>query len=266
MLCEAFLEEEGDFLRFGEAVALGEDLVVVGLHLDEEGLVDAVHDAGGEEGFEVFWREEVAGFLVEAQGAVGLEGHELLEAVIMALGGEVGFGDAEFCEFGEGEVDAVSVLEVFLDVAEDVGELEGVAEGDGVVSGALDISSEEGEADEADGGGDAVAVALEVFPGLEALGGEVHFAAFDDIDEVLAGDGVEVADGEDFPLEVGEAEGGVGLAGGEDVFPPGEAFFLLFEGEVEVVGEVIDDAAVGVEGDEVGAALGGDAAEGEGEI
>lgn len=263
---EAFLHEEGELVELAEAVAFFEDAVTILSHAEEEGVVDFVHHAGGEEGFVVFRGEEGGGLIVVFLGALGLEFHVGGEAVVVDAVDEVLLGVLEAVELAEGEVDAVSVGEVFADVPEDVGELEGVAEGDGVVFCAVFIGSEEGEADEADGGGDAEGVLLEVFPGVEALGMEVHLAALDDVGEVFAGDLVAVADGEDIALEVDEAEGGVGLVGGEDVFPAFEAGGFLGEGEVEIVSEVIDDAAVGVEGDEVVTAVAGNAAEGKGEV
>ena len=133
-------------------------------------MVDVAHDLGGAEGAAVGGGAEVRGLAEEILGAVGLEVHEGDEAVVVDAAEEVALGVVEAGEVGEREVDAAAVGEVLADVAEDVGELEGVAEGDGVVAGGVG-GAEDAEGDEADGAGDPVAVALAGRPRCRSVAG-----------------------------------------------------------------------------------------------
>ena len=200
--------------------------------------------------------------IVKGFGAVVLTLHQRAEAVIVVVIEDLLFGDAEVAEVFEGEVDATGVAGVLADVAQDVGELEGVAEMEGVFLGVGMAVAEDFDADEADDGGDLVAVVEEFFEGLEAGASEVAGDAVDEFGEQSRGEVVFGGEGEDF------VEQGIGAGGTvqEGVFPGLELGFALGDGVGFFVGDVIDDAAEGVEGDHVPAAFGGEGEQGEGEI
>ena len=162
-------------------------------HPLQEGVVDASHDFGREEGAAFIGREEVLSFLKERFGAVGLEGHEGEEAAVVDAAEEVAFGVLEAGQVREGQVDTDSVGEVFADVADDVGELQGVAEGDGILAGCLG-GTEDREGGESHGAGDAVVVFLEVLPSAEALRMKIRLAAVDNVVEKLRSDLPPIAD------------------------------------------------------------------------
>ncbi len=102
-------------------------------------------------------RNELDAAFEEGAGAFNLEGDEAALGVVADFALEVVNGVAEALEIFQGEVDAVSA-EVFLDVPEDVGELHGEAEVDGVIPGPGVTVAENLHTDESDYGGDAVAV------------------------------------------------------------------------------------------------------------
>lgn len=245
-----------------EADAFFEDFEVeVGDFFEDLG-VNLSHHFGGDHGLAVGWGEVEFGLMVEGFGAVVLTLHEGAEAVIVVVIEDLLFGDAEVAEVFEGEVDAAGVAGVLADIAKDVGELEGVAEMEGVFLGVGMAVAEDFDADEADDGGDLVAVMEEFFEGLEAGAAEV---AGDAVDEFGEEGGIEVVfggEGEDF------VEEGIGAGGAvkDGVFPGLELGFSLGDGVGFFVCDVVDDAAEGVEGDHVPAAFGGEGEEGEGEI
>ncbi len=163
----------------------------------------------------------------EGLGAFHLECGEAALGGVSHFGAEFVFGVAEAVEFVEGEVDAVAG-QVFLNVAEDVGELHGEAEVYRVVFGFGVAVAEYLEADEANDGGDAIAVEAEIVEGLVAVVFEVHFDAADDVLEVGLGDVVGL--------------GGVGQ-GRED-----GALRLALVGLVEAGGEVKEGGLLGLGG------------------
>ncbi len=255
------MREDGEFAPWGEAVAAVEDAEAVAAHLVEEPEVDGAHDFGGTEGAPVGGGEGVGGLGQEVFGAGGLEIHQGEEAIVVGVRHEVVRGVLEAGEVGEGEVDARVVREVLSDVTQDVGELKGVAEGDGVVA-AVGAGAEKWEGEEADGPGDAVGVLPEILHGFEALRGDVGFAAADDFEEEIRREamaGAEVAH-----LGFEGARGAARVREGR--FPCGE--FLLFAGwgPFRVVRDVVDGTAEGVESDEVAAAVPRHAGQGEGEV
>jgi hypothetical protein len=253
-------------VQLAEAVAAVEDAEVVFTHFLEEGVVDAVHHAGGEEGFVILGREEGGRFGVEFFAAIGLEGHEGREAVIVDAGDEILFGVLKLAEVVEGNVNALSIRQVLADVAEDISKLEGIAEGDGVVVRSFGIGSEEGETNQADRRGDTIGVFLQVIPGVEALRLQVHLAAHDHISKIFRRDVVEISYFENITLEILQTKRGIACVIIKDRFPPGEAGFFFLDGKIEVIGEVIDDPAEGVEADEMLPPVGRDALEREGEV
>ena len=89
-------------------------------------MVEGAHDLGGHEGLAVVEGEGFEGITEEPVGALGLVAHHGDEAVVVCVGHEVGLGVIEAMKVFEGEVNASFVVEVFADIAEDVGELEGM--------------------------------------------------------------------------------------------------------------------------------------------
>ncbi len=98
-----------------------------------------------------------------------------------------GVGAAERGQFGAGQVGA-ALRGVLPHVAEDVGHLQGEAQGVGVVGGALGAGgtrhgAEDPEGEPADRARDAAAVLLEVLPGLVRPAADVHQDAVDQLVE-----------------------------------------------------------------------------------
>ena len=93
------------------------------------------------------------------------------EVAAVAERGEVFGADTKMREIFERQIDA-SALGVFADVAQDVGELEGDAGFFGEFFGARVGVAKDADADEADDGGNVVAVAAQVFEG--GVGGVVR--------------------------------------------------------------------------------------------
>ncbi len=198
-------------------------------------------------------------------------GTKVLEAEESGAGGvgvglvEVFGGDAAGGHFIAREVDAAIEALVLDDVAEDVGELEGVAEVFGESGSLRILTAEDADGDEADGGGDAVTVAAEVVEGGEGLGGDVVRDTVNNFVEILDGD-VEARNNRGEGL--GERLGG-GAASGEGVevvTPAIEGGGFLGGGNGGVIGDIVDRTAEIVEGGHGGALLRLEAEEGEGQI
>ncbi len=102
-------------------------------------------------------------------------------------------------EIFEGKIDAAA-LEIFTNVAQDVGELEGDAGFLRELFGAQVGVAEDADADESDDGGNEIAVAVEIVEGgvgvvlagllLRRLGGamQIHGSALDELIEKALGD------------------------------------------------------------------------------
>jgi hypothetical protein len=114
--------------------AAGEDVVVAGADLEEDLVVGAAHDLGGEEAAVAELGEDLPGGLVLALGGVGEVGGGGDEAAVVAVVEDVGLAEVVAGEQVAGEVDAAAGG-VLGDVAEDVGVLEGEAEVLGVAAG-----------------------------------------------------------------------------------------------------------------------------------
>ncbi len=193
----------------------------------------------------------------EGLGALHLEGDEASLRVVADFAFEFLLRVAEALEFFQRKVDAVAG-EVFLDVPQDVGELHGEAEVDGVFPGFRVAVAEYLETDETDDGGDPVAVEAEVFEGPVAVVGEVHLDAADKVLEVGLGDFVGLGGvgegGEDGAVRqatVGRIEaGGELLEGGLLVVKGGDFVDSVVAVATEGVGGVDGAALGGGEGEE----------------
>src|SRR5262249_7109207 len=124
--------------------------------------------------FRIDEAKELGAFFVILPGAVGFEAEKLAEAKSGFAGAEI-FG-LEFValEIFLRDVDAAERV-VVVNVANDVGELEGEAESFGEVERALVGEAEDVRAGEADGTGDAIAIFAEAIEGRIVADGEVHF-------------------------------------------------------------------------------------------
>ena len=203
--------------------------------------------------------EEFGALFVILPGAVGFEAEEFANAESGFAAAEVFVHDVVALEIFLRDVDAAERV-VVVDVANDVGELEGEAEFFGEVESALIGEAEDVRAGEADGAGDAVAIFAEAVEGGVIANGEIHLGAGDEVVEiarghVVAAHGVHES-GENFGGALGSCGGRqrrAGDGGVERGAPAGEAF--LFDGDVfAFVGDVVDEAHEGVEGDDAVAA------------
>ena len=136
--------------------------------------------------------------------------------------------DAESVEVLAGEVDPAG-SGVFGDVAEDVRQLQGHAAALGQPLGepALGAESPDMQAAEADGGGDPVAIAVEVGERREWRGLQVHPAAVDHFVQVAAGDRV-AADGVGDRRQAGPGDREIAVEGAIEAFGRQESKADLF--------------------------------------
>jgi hypothetical protein len=219
---EAGLRQYPEFFEGGEPDAAREDVVVALFDAEEEAAVDFHEGPEGGAGVVVDEVEEGAGVVVVLAGAAALEAEEFAEFG----GGLIEAVDAEVAEFIGGEVNAM-VVEVFADIAEDIGELEGDAAFFGEESGAGVGEFEDMDDGEADDTGDEVAVAVEVVEGFDLRAGEVAGDAIDHFMEEAVRDL--------------EALGGVGESGPEGVWGG-----VALEDEIEVVAPLVEGFGGGV--------------------
>jgi len=226
-------------------------------HAVEDFFVNGAHGFGGNEGPGVGGRKGLAGLLEEFAGTGGLVVHQAGKIAVGFSGEEAGFADVKTVEVFDGEVDAAEGG-ILGDVAEDVRELEGVAEVLGINGAPRIFATKDADADQANGAGDAPAVGTEIFGGGVVPGFDVHLNAEDDLVEKA---GIELAALD----ESGEGgrEVGVGLEGG---FPVAEEAGFFTGGTGGIVGDVIHRAAEGIKGQGVLAAVAGKSPEGKGEV
>ena len=232
-------------------------------------MIDADEDAHGGTGVGVKQRNEFGGAAIECLG-VALERAEEGDLVGcgLAAGGEGkdALGrDGVFAEHVGGEIDAAAIG-IFLDVAQDVGELEGDAGVDGKLVGAAVGVAEDADADEANDGGYEIAVVIkggDAFVDLNGTGGaggsgnlegadtfglglEVEGGAGDELLEEIVGDGeaaLRIVEGEED--WIGGGSGARGTPGGS---PGSHGMAARVERKGLVVGEVVGFAHEGVDG------------------
>ncbi len=220
-------EEDGKLLRGGNRDALAEDGGGVAGDAIEEAMVDADEDAHGGAGVGVEEGDELGGAAVEG---LSVEFEAAEESEFVGLERRAG-GQGEDAFGGYGvlaeevgrQVDAAAVG-VFLDVAKDVGQLEGDAGVDGEwVRTAVGVA-EDPDADETDDRGYEVAVVLqrgEAIVDLEGARRPVGTGDFESVDT--------------FGLRL-QVEGGAGNELLKEVVGDGEALLGVVEGEEDGVG------------------------------
>ena len=255
---------EPEFAQGGEADALVEDLEIFTFDLTQQGAVDfGHHEAGFLRSGIAAW-EQGEGFVVNLLRALGLELHELGEALAVAFCAEaelVGF-DFELLQLIDGQIDAAALC-VFANVADDVCELQGKAEFVGVLGGALIALAEDAGRDFADDACDEVAIFLQAGVIQIARLREVHLAAFDHSLQVA------LFDIEGFAVRQEGEQGGVaigfdfwrGKSLADFLRPPGE----LGGGDAGLahfIDDIIDLAAKRIKRGDSGAALFGEEEEG----
>ena len=140
----------------------------------QQAVIDGDQDPHGGAAVAVEQRDQLVGGEVVLLRADGQRGqHAALALGHGAAGGQFAQlvdGLAELIQQVDGEIDAAA-LDVFLDVAQDVGELEGDAGLFGEFFGARVGVAEDADADQADDRGDEVAVAVEIVEGCVGLDG-----------------------------------------------------------------------------------------------
>ncbi len=161
-----------------------EDAEVVQLHLFQQAVVDQVHCFGGEERGSVIRVEVHASRVVEGAGTLGFEAHQFEEAFVVALCDEVLFRVPEALQVFLWQVDVAPVL-VWLDVAEDIGQLQGVSEVDGVLACLRVLVAEDFNADQPNAAGNAVAVVLQLVESAVSALEEIALEAIEQEQEVL---------------------------------------------------------------------------------
>ena len=150
------------------------DIVVCAVDAFEQAVVDRDQYPEGGAAFAIDEREQGVGGAVVAFGTSGVVGQKGALVARWAGRSDCGAGANRRGyvvggEIFEGEIDAVA-CGVFLHVAEDVGELEGDAGFFGEFFGAGIGVAEDADADQADDGGDEVAVVIEVGEGGVGVG------------------------------------------------------------------------------------------------
>src|SRR5438067_1205824 len=164
--------EDGELLGGGDADAFGEHLHATAGNAAEETVVDGDQDPHGGAAVAVDHGDKLLAGDVVLFGTDGEGGeHPALALRHGAAADELlEFFDglAEFVHEVARDVDALAVY-VFLDVAENVGELEGDAGLFGEGFGARIGVAEDADADEANNRSDEIAVAIEVLEGFVGL-------------------------------------------------------------------------------------------------
>src|ERR1019366_6509955 len=166
--------ENSKLLGGRKADAFAEDLHPVAGDAAEQAVIDGDQDPHGGAAVSIQQRDKLVGgevILLRADRQRGK--HAALPFGHGAARGKLAqFVDvlAELIQQVDGKIDAAA-LDVFLDVAEDVGELERDAGLLGELFGARVGVAEDADADKADDRGDEVAVAVEVLEGCVGLHG-----------------------------------------------------------------------------------------------
>ena len=156
----------------------------------QQAVVDAGHRGHAGAAAPVEHRQQPEALGEQRAGALHLEVHQAGEVGAGRRDGAVEPGRA--AELGEvlgGQV-RTAVAGVLANVPEDVGQLQGEAEGVGVLGGALGVRcarhrAEHAQREPADGAGDTAAVDLQLVPGLVGLAAHVHQHAVDQLVETL---------------------------------------------------------------------------------
>jgi hypothetical protein len=183
-----------EFFPAGKLDGSLEHLKVSPANLFQEVTVDTGHEQGGGEVRAIRLREETIGFFKVVAGAEILHPQEPGHAWGRVRPAKILLRHPEGFPLLAGQVDATEALEVVGHVPKDVGQLKGHSEGDGVVAGCAGLAAEDVDRNEADSRSDAVAVFAEIFEGVVAVLGQVHFHSVEDFeegfgrDEVLADD------------------------------------------------------------------------------
>src|SRR5262245_79510 len=245
-------ERESHVLIAWQGDALVEDVEAARLDACQQPLVDEPHGFRGRERTAILGREGPARAQVVGASPTALERHQRAHSWGVAAGEELLLVAAEVPQILERQVDAAAGA-VLAHVAQDVGELERDAEVVRIVHGGGMPAAEDLDAQEADGGGDQVAVLLELVEGPVAPAREIHLDAADQVREV--------------PVRQGEASHGVGERDADGVgrrsrvhaielLPPArEQGSGVARTGVEPVGNVVDETAERVHRVEGGTAL-----------
>ncbi len=182
------------------------------------------------------------GLFEKCLGAVRFEFHEFEEAVVVGAIFEVFLSEFELREIFERKIDA-AVRDIFADIAQDIGELQRLAESEGVVFGFFRLASKQADGNEAHGAGDFPDVVAEVIPCLKPLRFKIHQAAIDHRREEFGGNLMSVPQIGDFALQFSGF-----------LKPIVQPLLPLFEGgaallfrDAFVIRKVVHGAAVGVE-------------------
>src|SRR5207302_5748802 len=213
--------------------------------------------------------EQGRAFLVKLPGAVGLEAKQLANSEGGSFAPKIFGRNPVARQVFFGKVDAAE-FEVFMDITNDVGELEGEAEFFGKIEGAGVTKTEHVRAGQTYCSGHAITVFAETVEGRITANGEVPFGAADESVEIARGHVVTPHRvnqcGQDMPSARqsggGRSHGGIsvedlllsrdGLV--ESCAPAGET--TLLGGQVlAFVGNIIDETHEGIKSSE-GIALG----------
>src|SRR5262249_52206912 len=146
----------------------------------EQPHVDEAHRLGGRERDAILGRERRRSSQIVSACPATLESHQGSDASRVVAAEDVVLAAVEAPQVLERQIDAAAAA-VLRDVAQYVGELKGDAEVDRVVARARVAMAEDLDAEEADGRGDAVAVAVQLVEVVVAPAGEVGLDAGDEV-------------------------------------------------------------------------------------
>ena len=174
-----------------------EDVVTIPLDAAQRLEVHGPHDLGRHQPAAILVWPGQDGALIKIARACALERHQAAHRFGHDAFRQIVHVTAVRGKVLERQIHAAS-REVVGDVAQDVRELEGDAEVDGVIPGPVVPAAEDPDADETHRRGDAAAILVEIGERLVARGVEVHRDAVDDIVERLT----RQVEGRDEGLEV----------------------------------------------------------------
>src|SRR5262245_12440171 len=245
-------QRESHVLVARQRDALVEDVEAARFDARQQSLVDEPHGLRRRERATILGSEGSPRAQVVGACASALERHQRTHTCGVPAGEQLLLVAAEVSQVLERKVDAAAGA-VLAHVAQDVGELERDAEVARIVRGGGMPAAEDLDAEEADGGGDQVAVLLERAEGPVAPAREIHLDAADQVREV--------------PLRQGEPPHGVGERDADGVgrrsrvhavelVPPArEQDRGVTRAGIEAVGDVVDEAAERIYRVEAGTAL-----------
>ena len=181
--CASTSRRRGEPCGPGNADASRKNVVLPRGDPGQQVAIDRAHDAGGHQPPRILRRQRGVGASELLACAECLSFEQGRDRRCEVPGLQIVFGHAVGRQFVERQVEAAA-RQIGRHVAQDVGQLEGQAQFLGVAAGARILVAEDLDADEADRGGDLVAVGPKIAEGGETHRLEIHRTT---VDELLEG-------------------------------------------------------------------------------